>query len=212
MLSTAAPAERPRPPRQPDIAARLAALAADLLKLQRTVSTVEERLDGILLELEALVGDVAGISGATGTRAARRMGAAGAGVLRGAADKGVETVQVRRAGDAAELHIDEGRGIPLTPAMADLVAALLEDRPGSDRLVGWKSFAEIEAALSKRASRPTSRVAVKNLIYRLRERLRQSGENPFLVQVWKGKGARFALRRANRPRGASADAAECDDA
>jgi hypothetical protein len=212
VLSTAAPAERSRPPRQPDIAARLAALAADLLKLQRTVSTVEERLDSILLDLEKLLGSLAGASPMLAARAARRADRSSDELLRAAAQKGANAVRLRRLGAGAELRIDEGRRVPITLAMADLVETLLTDRPGGDRLVGWKPFADIEAALAKRAGRAVSRAAVKNLIYRLRERLRRAGENPFLVQVWKGRGARFALRRAVGQGDAQAEREGCDDA
>lgn len=198
----------PSPSRSADASTASAALrrlAVALARQQRIVYTVEERLDRILGDLRDLIAaiDESELAPSAGRPVRARSDADTYLIVE--AEKGVAGVHLRRVGAGAELRIAGGRPIALTAAMADLLEILLADRPSDDHLIGWKSFAEIEAALARATARPSSRAAVKNLVFRLRSRLHGAHENRFLVQVRRGHGARFALRRAEA---GSADAVE----
>ncbi|MFN8644454.1 MAG: hypothetical protein U0802_23395 [Candidatus Binatia bacterium] len=149
----------PSPSRSADASTASAALrrlAVALARQQRIVYTVEERLDRILGDLRDLIAaiDESELAPSAGRPVRARSDADTYLIVE--AEKGVAGVHLRRVGAGAELRIAGGRPIALTAAMADLLEILLADRPSDDHLIGWKSFAEIEAALARATARPSS--------------------------------------------------------
>jgi hypothetical protein len=186
-----------------DVVVQLRGLAARLVRLQAEASNLEERSDGILGDLQLLLEQlVEGALPPVVWRRRRGRRSREEEVLQLMAENGVGSLVIRRRWDSAELQIDDGQPVRLTPALADLMDVLVEDRGGSGLLIDWKPLDEIAAALEKRTGRAVTRRTLRQLFWSLRKRLRESGENPFLVQVWRNKGARFALRRPVTPNAA----------
>lgn len=178
-----------------DVAAKLEVLVRKLSALRDRMSKLEEGLDDIDWKLRELLAELSGmrsfpVSPSRGNdRSAHRK------ILHREAEKGVSDARVERFLDHAELRIEGGPGIRLPDHLANLMEVLLEDRGGQGILVDWKSIHDISAALAKRSDDVPKQGAVRTRIYRLRKRLGEAGENPFLVQVLRRGGARFALRR-----------------
>lgn len=96
----------------------------------------------------------------------------------------------------AVLQIEGRKKILLAPRLAALMAALtLNDRPGTDSLIAWRSDKDILSDLQRRTGRQYTRRDFKQLIYLLRQKLEQHRENPWLVMRHPRLGSRFALRR-----------------
>jgi hypothetical protein len=175
-----------------DARERLAKLIAAVKSLQRRLSTIDEELDDVVAELM----DVVELLGGTALRSVpRRVPSREAQILKEQAESGIDSVDLSRRSNWTELCINRGRPIRLTHRLGDLVQILIAERAGTDALVGWKPFDEVGAALGGSGRLPLRRQAIIQLVYRLRARLRESNENPFLVQLRKGTGIRFALRR-----------------
>lgn len=186
-----------------DVVVQLRGLATRLIRLQAEASNLEERSDGILGDLQLLLEQLAeGALPPVVWRRRRGRRSREEEVLQLMAENGVGSLVIRHRWDSAELQIDSGQPVRLTPALADLMDVLIEDRGGSGLLIDWKLLDEIAAALEKKTGRAVTRRTLRQLFWSLRKRLRESGENPFLVQVWRGKGARFALRRPVTPNAA----------
>jgi hypothetical protein len=178
-----------------DITEKLGKLIAKVKSLQRKISAAEEELDEVLWELLELEREIGGSPAVPAPGRARRVRSREEEILKLMAEAGVATVDLVRLSDSTELHVDGGRSIRLTHRLAGLMEILIEERASDDGLVGWKSLDEVGALLGRTGGAPLRRHAVNHLLYRLRVRLRASGENPFLVQLRKGTGVRFALRR-----------------
>lgn len=125
-------------------------------------------------------------------------------ILRRDAEGGIEAlVFTWRSDGSADIQIDGGTQIHLKPGLAELLDVISVDdstedlsRSTTDGLVGWKRYDDVGACLSRRkGGLPVGRRAVTQRIWKLREVLRESGINPFLVLTSRRKGVRFALRR-----------------
>lgn len=87
--------------------------------------------------------------------------------------------------------------IGLPPLVAVVMETLQANtgRTTDSCLVGWKSVADIQAALKNATGQLPSGHAVKQLVFRLRRLLESHGESPSLVQNNPRLGYRFAVRR-----------------
>jgi len=95
---------------------------------------------------------------------------------------------------SALIHLDGRAGVALTASLARLLDVLKRDDGASpDHLVVWKPVAVLQEGL-KGPGKIRSERAVRQLIYRLRQQLSESGENRWLVMSSE-HGYRFALRR-----------------
>jgi DNA-binding response OmpR family regulator len=98
---------------------------------------------------------------------------------------------------SADVRIDGGRSIKLTPVLAALLSCLAEDTGWSnDDLVGWKTYEQIASFLQAKTGKTYRRRTVVHHIYRLRdELLRQGGFLHYLIQNNRQYGWRLALKR-----------------
>jgi len=186
-----------------DALARLAMLGKKIMRVRARVSRTEEDLDAIECELGDLLGDLWGMVSCLSaaslgpTQAPGRVAVtAGPRRRRREASRGVLSVVLVAQPDGSGVARIDGVGIRLPPYVAALLSILMADRGVTpDHLVGWKSVADIQAALKDRTKQHHSIAAVKELVYRLRRLLEQHGENPDLVQNDPHLGYRFAVRR-----------------
>ncbi len=182
---------------------RLMMLGKKIGRVRRRVSRNEEDLDAIELELGDLLDDLRRLvrhfmgTPVGPTQAPGRVDVTpGPRRRRREASRGVDYVLLVGGRNGSAVAQIDGVGIPLPPYVAALLSILMADRgvtPG--HLVGWKSVADIQAALKDRTKQHHSIAAVKELVYRLRRVLEQHGENPDLVQNDPRLGYRFAVRR-----------------
>jgi hypothetical protein len=119
-------------------------------------------------------------------------------ILQVQAKQGAIAVRIETQSEGSvSARIDGRVPFPLTPLLADLLAVLIaENYSSNDHLVAWKSVADISGSMAKRTGKTFTRHAISQLICRLKERLRESGENKFLIQQNSRFGYRFALRRS----------------
>jgi hypothetical protein len=93
------------------------------------------------------------------------------------------------------VSIDGAKEFILTPALADLLAVLVEGEPDEDGLPAVRSYEVLAKAYSARTGRPAGIHAIVVGIERLREKLMSSGAgSPLLVETVARRGARFRLR------------------
>jgi hypothetical protein len=186
-----------------DLARFLASMGKRIGKLARLHSDAEEQID----EIECDFAEVAKVYAASPAAILRSRGpkhhspaptAEQQRILQAQAKQGAIAVRIETPPTgAASAQIDGRAPVPLTPLMADLLAILSADNCSSnDHLVGWKSFSDISCSMTKRTGKTFTRHAVSQLICRLKERLREFGENKFLIQQNPRFGYRFALRRS----------------
>ncbi|HSB08830.1 MAG TPA: hypothetical protein VLM38_04925 [Blastocatellia bacterium] len=118
--------------------------------------------------------------------------------LRHLAESGASSLEIRTRPDGtATVRIDGGKQFTLPPTLADLITALsIDNGPGDDAFVGWKSVKEVADYLTKQSGKPVTKRAITQNLYRLRKELfDRGGVNPYLVQSNRRRGIRFALRR-----------------
>ena len=118
--------------------------------------------------------------------------------LRYLAESGALSLEIKTRPDGvANVRIDGGKQFTLPPTLADLMTALsIDNGPGDDAFVGWKSFKDVADYLTKQSGKPVSKRAITQNLYRLRKELfDRGGVNPYLVQTNRRRGIRFALRR-----------------
>ncbi|MFQ5738716.1 MAG: hypothetical protein ACE5JX_06850 [Acidobacteriota bacterium] len=97
-------------------------------------------------------------------------------------------------------RVDGAAAIGLPPKLCELLIVLSSStlgQGGDDGLTPWKTKAQIVSALEKR-SLSVKEENVANLVFRLRERFKSQGLNPFLIQT-QGPTYRFALRPSGEP-------------
>jgi hypothetical protein len=178
------------PPRGLDVARRR------LMRLQRALFDLGDLVDRVVRQL----GDADAVAGAPGGLSANWQRS-----LRDAARRGVAAVWLERESGCNVLHLEQA-AIELPEALADLVEHLLAD-PGGDAgpLIGWTPSDVLRRELDKRRHRALKPGALRSQIYHLRERLRAAGQNPYLVQTSRTKGARFARRRSAIGGGSATD-------
>ena len=181
----------------------LAGLRSKLERLRKDLSGLEERLYGLLCELEELVKS----SGTTPSHATQELpphptDPSGAlperrRLMQQQASLVAISVKITSlSGGSALVQIDGRSTLQLSPAVAALFQVLKADFGSNpDTIVGWKSMADLKPALAKRMGGAFSDQAVKELIYRLRRVLEKHGENPFLLQNNRKLGYRLAVRR-----------------
>jgi len=91
---------------------------------------------------------------------------------------------------------DGGKPVPLTPALAALLAILkFDDGEPQGELVAWKSLDAIGALLEHKFRRAFKHHSVSNLLNRLREVLKEAGLDRRLIESEKLLGARLRLKR-----------------
>jgi hypothetical protein len=181
------------------LAARLVVLGRKLRLARTLASRSEELLDVAECELNDLRAMLTGPKAVPveGSQAPRRAGMKlGSGRRPGKSSKGVvSVVMVPQPDDSSVTCLEERTSLSLPKSVAALLAVLkAEGGVVTDDLVGWKSVTAIQAALKERTKQSHSKAAVKELVYRLRNLLEQSGEDPFLVQNNRRLGYRFAVR------------------
>ena len=119
-------------------------------------------------------------------------------LMRAEARAGVASLKIDRHADgSADVSVNGRRPLRLRPQLAALLT-IIAGAGGKvdDHLVGWKTMAEIAAALSiNKRGRAVSPGDVPKIVLRLREAFRSKGENWLLVQSRKATGEyRFAVR------------------
>ena len=112
------------------------------------------------------------------------------------ADAGVAGIEWKHDGVAGALvRFDGGAWVYLKQSQADLLGILAEVSPGDlDGLIGWKSFEDVRKSLGRIQGAPVTSGALRQAVHMLRQALFVQGANPYLVQMARRKGYRFALR------------------
>jgi len=179
---------------QQDLERRIRGLERRLRKLAVKLSQAEELVDGVTFDLVEIQ---EGFS-ATGSMT-RPKSDADEKVAEHLAGTGVKKVEIeRRNNGSARVRIDELQELDLPPTLTDLLHILCLDTGQSSEdelLVGFKTAAEVRMLLAAKQGRSFSNQAVRNLVWRLREALREGKCNPYLIQTSPTGGYRFALRR-----------------
>jgi hypothetical protein len=179
-----------------DVAAMIEALQRRLIKAGRKASWVEEELDALEGELGRVRDALAGVDSLPGRPTLGKPTHEDGRLLQQMAQAGVASLEITRgADDSAGVRVGGSKWFRLSPMVADLLSLISSQPPADDGLAGWCPLPDVVRALSKTAGRPVSKRSVIQLLWRLRRRLRKSGENPFLIQVSRRHGVRFALRR-----------------
>jgi hypothetical protein len=170
--------------------------------LDKVTGHVENELDKIS-HAAAVLDEIAAeqaSAGNTGGKAARTRSSAGEpGALQEMAKAGALVMAISGNVDgSAEVRVNDGTSFRLQakPAALLRIIAAPGGRATGDSLVGWRSYAEVAAALSKETGRVTTRRNVVHTIYRLRKAFRLAGQNWFLIQTDRRGNVRFALRSA----------------
>ena len=182
----------------PRFAAALRRLQHKLERLATRLADVGEDVDDAARALDLLVSALPGalaVVPPSGPRP-RPVTREARGVLRAEADAGVPSLEmVRHADGSLEVSVNGRRSFRLPPLLAMLLCILVA--PGAtadDGLMGWRSKAEVAAALGKQAERAVSPRDVTRVVHRLRTAFHDAGENWFLIQTHRRLGVRFALR------------------
>jgi len=99
---------------------------------------------------------------------------------------------------SADVRINAGEAfrVQAKPAALLSIIAAPGGRTTGDGLIGWRSSAEVAAALSKHTGCETTTRNVTQTIYKLRRILRAAGQHWFFVQTTHRGAVRFALRCA----------------
>jgi hypothetical protein len=187
----------------PNFSVRFTVLRSKLNGLQKNVSSLEERLYGLLCDLDGLV-----TLSVASPHLARHLPPAFSPelawserrrLLQQEAVAGARSVKITPlTNGAARIQIDGRPEISLPPAVAALLQILKADfGPQTDQMVGWKTIADIKQALLKRTGGAFTDRAAKQLVYRLRRKFEEHGENKFLIQSRRKLGYRIALRRGD---------------
>jgi hypothetical protein len=105
---------------------------------------------------------------------------------------------------SASVRICNGPSFPLCAKPAALLKIISTPggRPAGDGLIGWRSYAQVAAALTKLTGRATTRRNVTTTIHRLRTALRAENQNWFYIQTDHRGAIRFALRLSATDRSA----------
>ena len=95
------------------------------------------------------------------------------------------------------VSIDDAKEFPLSPALADILAVLIEGEDADqDGFPPPRSIAELAKAYGVRRRRHESKQAVVVALGRLRDRLEMVGnKSPELVETVRHRGVRFRIRR-----------------
>ena len=168
--------------------------------LDKATGRVEIELDKIA-HVAAVLDEIAADRGPAGTAgpeaASVRRSSAEVRALREAAHAGAMTLAWTWSVDgSAHVRINDGTPFRLQakPAALLRIIAAPGGRATDDGLVGWRTYAEVGAALAKHTGRAASARSVTQTIYKLRAAFRDAGQNWFLIQTDHRGAVRFALR------------------
>ena len=180
-------------------------LAAALVRVQRVLERFMWDLEDAREEAQLAVGALAELAtllssgGTAGARLASprvRRSPEELRLMRAEAEAGVASMDLTfRSDGSATVRVNGRPPFTLTPKLAALLDILAAPgRDAGDGLVGWRTRAEVAAALSKRTGRSMSPTGVTQSIHVLRRTFRTAGENWLLFQKHSRLGVRFALR------------------
>jgi hypothetical protein len=177
--------------------------AVVLQRVQKRLNDLaRKKVDTILDEIEALEAMVeevmAILLGARKELRPRRRAAVELRLLTSEAEAGVASVRITRRSDGRDgflVSINERAPFHLSPQLGELLRAITSpDRAASDGLVAWRSTSEIAKSLRTRDGGRVRAATVTKIVFRLRDRFHEVGENVELIQVSRRRGVRFALR------------------
>jgi hypothetical protein len=175
-----------------------------LLKFVEDMSKAEERLDALYCDfcdiIKAFDFNLPDTTKSTRRRGAMEELSEQERILKWKAAEGAGAIKWIPQPDGSQIvHLDDGAGVPLTRNLTVLLEVLAADTGKSpDHLVSWKTLAEILDGLKSRTGKDFTKKAVRQLVLRLRKRLKRHGANHFYVLSSREDGYRFALRRGNR--------------
>ena len=168
-----------------------------LRQIARRAEGIEEGATKAADDLEILGETTAGrLVGSFPKRGGRRdgRGAKEEEVAKRLADRGVSEVVIAPHTDGSSCAEIEGITLPLPEKLARFLTVICM-RPGEEEghLIEWKSWDDVAVLMGKKPGK-AGRHAVSQLVYRLRDLLRECGGNPYWVQTNRTRGVRFALR------------------
>ncbi len=182
-------------------------LVRQFRRLMEHLCHAEELAEAIAFEIAALkravAADASGRLAATAREAlaqasTMRRRQRGDDALRLAAAEGIRTLDLRmRAGGGAVVRVGDGKWFTLTPVLATILWALAYGAPpGADGFPSWQKVDHVIGQIGKKQTRPPSRRAITQAVFRLRRVMAVNGANPYLVQVDRQHGLRFLLKNA----------------
>jgi hypothetical protein len=111
----------------------------------------------------------------------------------------------RHPDGSADVSLDGHKPVHLPRKLATLLAIIAEPTmyPADDGLVGWRSYDDVAAVLTKRTGRVQTAATLIKHISKLKNVLRKAGENVHLVETDHQGGVRFRRRivKARAPAG-----------
>jgi hypothetical protein len=111
----------------------------------------------------------------------------------------------RRADGSADVRLDAHTPFHLPRKLATLLAIIAEPTvyPADDGLVGWRSYDDVAAVLTKRTGRVQTAATLIKHISKLKNLLRKAGENAHLIETDHQGSVRFRRRiaKARAPAG-----------
>ena len=118
---------------------------------------------------------------------------------------GVDRVRlIRKSPEEGSVVIGTGSVFRLPMTLWTLLLVLsLDSGEGGDGFVGIKSWPRIQAEMEERLGKAVAKHTVQSNLSRLRTALLENlqpggGANPYLLEVRRGQGARFRLRKDGR--------------
>ncbi|MFY9556903.1 MAG: hypothetical protein WAV47_19505 [Blastocatellia bacterium] len=185
------------------LARRYKSLVNRISKAELNATFIEYEMAQLMkLMEEYLDQSVEGLAGDQGASASAETDRGLVKPLRRLAESGTSLLEIKTRPDGlADIRIDGGKQFALPPTLADLLTALsIDNGPGDDAFVGWKTVKEVAEYLTRQSGKPVSKRAITQNVYRLRKELfDRGGVNPYLVQTNRRRGIRFALRRKPNP-------------
>jgi hypothetical protein len=121
-------------------------------------------------------------------------------LLRAEAKAGI-TLAIELAADgSADVRVNGRDPFHLSPALASLLTLLAapSDLSGPG-CAPWSTKDELAAALSRELGRAVVPARVTSLVHRLRKTMSDAGENPFVVETSRRRGAWRVVVRGDRP-------------
>jgi hypothetical protein len=114
-----------------------------------------------------------------------------------AAEKGIRSVDIkRRENGSAFVRIDQKEPFTVAKKLADLLTILVSQPTLSDGFPAWLSRDVLVSMIEKKTGEPSTREALNELVYRLREAFRDAKLSHDLIESSRTEGLRIRLRRA----------------
>jgi hypothetical protein len=167
-------------------------------KLEKACARFDDQIEEVA-QVAKLIDDAAKVPGTADTALpAWRFSDAEMQTLREEARAGALALEIVSGVDgAAKVRVNGGAPfrVQAKPAALLSIIAAPGGRAADDHMIGWRTAAEMAAALTQRTGRATTARNVTHTLYKLRKAFRDARQNWFLIQTDRDGAVRFALRR-----------------